>query len=484
MQRSRRVSRSGALALVLAGLLGVAGACWLASRGTEPVATWLYPFAWYPLLLAVEGGVALRRGRFLLLADPGLLLSVLGWSVPLWMLWEVFNFRLENWYYVFVPDRRAALWTGVVLSFATVLPACFLPAALVWPDRPEGRSRSPAPALSGGVLRAIRWTGAVMLLLPLIWPRFFFPLVWGGFVLLLEPDLLRAAPSRSLLADAVRGRWDRIGSLLAGGALAGLAWEGLNVVARGSWIYTVPGLEELKLFEMPLLGFFGFPPLALSCFTLYQWLALRGWAVPLELEPDEGTAAAGESGREHEDPAGAGAGEGEGSTREGGAGSPFSWGVAAARTAAAVLVAVTLLGMEAWTISSRTPRLRDLPDLLPSEVETLGAWGIDSPFALARAEPGALATRIPGVDATEARRWVESARLATTRGMGTRNARLLHSWGIRSPAELARTDPGAVAACFRARPGEDVRPAQVRVWWRAAVRDVEADVGAERTPTC
>ncbi|MDX1567765.1 MAG: hypothetical protein R3223_08180, partial [Longimicrobiales bacterium] len=230
----RSVPRTWAAGLVAAGVLVAATMCVLSTRGVEPVATWLYPFAWYPLLLALEGGIALRHGRFLLLGNPRRLISVLGWSVPLWMLWEVFNFRLENWYYVFVPDRRLELWTGVILSFATVLPACFLPAALLWP-RPgfEERKADPFPGRRSPWLTVIRISGLAMLVLPLMWPRFFFPLVWGGFVLLVEPDLYRRAPSRSLLADVVTGRKQRIVALLAGGALAGLAWEALNSVARG-----------------------------------------------------------------------------------------------------------------------------------------------------------------------------------------------------------------------------------------------------------
>ena len=35
-----------------------------------------------------------------------------------------------------------------------------------------------------------------------------------------------------------------------------------------------PGWESLKLFEMPILGFFGFPPFAVECFVLVQFLGL------------------------------------------------------------------------------------------------------------------------------------------------------------------------------------------------------------------
>ena len=40
-----------------------------------------------------------------------------------------------------------------------------------------------------------------------------------------------------------------------------------NNWARAKWQYTVPIMENLKIFEMPLPGYLGFPPFALECFT-------------------------------------------------------------------------------------------------------------------------------------------------------------------------------------------------------------------------
>ena len=71
--------------------------------------------------------------------------------------------------------------------------------------------------------------------------------------------------------------------------LAGLVWELLNFWARCKWIYTVPFFDRLKLFEMPLLGFLGFPPLALAAFATWSLLlpAPHRAAPP----PDEASAA-------------------------------------------------------------------------------------------------------------------------------------------------------------------------------------------------
>jgi hypothetical protein len=59
--------------------------------------------------------------------------------------------------------------------------------------------------------------------------------------------------------------------LLAGG-MAGGFWAFFNFWVRAKWIYTVPLFDEWKLFEMPLLGFLGFPAFALEFACVYRLL--------------------------------------------------------------------------------------------------------------------------------------------------------------------------------------------------------------------
>jgi hypothetical protein len=49
-----------------------------------------------------------------------------------------------------------------------------------------------------------------------------------------------------------------------------------------SWTYTVPYLGNVKIFEMPVLGYLGFPFFAIESWAMYvclrSWvLGLRGW---------------------------------------------------------------------------------------------------------------------------------------------------------------------------------------------------------------
>jgi hypothetical protein len=458
--RSRAVAAP--LAAVAGGVAVLAGATAGMLQGLEPFATWYYPFAWYATLLAADGWIALRGGpgvgagsesvpgatgrgsRFLLFGRPAYLATLLVWSAVVWLFFESLNFRLRNWHYVFVPEDPLARWAGIVLSFATVLPAVFVAEALL--ERlGVGRAARAAPLhVTPALLRNARLAGALMLALPLLWPRTFFALVWLAPALLLEPGNYRRDPRRSLLGDLERGRPGRLLRLLLGGATIGLLWELYNVQARGKWIYTVPGFEELKLFEMPLLGFLGFPPFALACFAMWQALVLAGLAVP----------------------------------RWGWARSAPRALRAGAALAALLFTAAVLVGMERRTISSYSPRLADLRGAPAAGLE--GA-GFDV-FSLAEASPARVADLIAAAgDAArsrsgvphelEARRWIESARLAALRGIGTRNLRRLEALGIHTVRDLAAADPAVLARRLAAAGGEEVLLARVQLWVRAARRE-------------
>jgi hypothetical protein len=425
---------------VVAGLAMVAAATILLLRGREPFATWYYIFAWYPVLLAADGAVALtggvqgRRGEFLLLGRKYFLITMLLWSAVVWLFYEVFNFRLENWYYVNVPADRLGRWGGTLIAFATVLPAVFVAEALLNGLNFAKNVRWPTFTVNDRFIAWMRVAGAVMLALVLIWPRYFFPLVWGATMLLVEPENYRRSRAHSLLADLERGEPGRLLRLLMGGAMIGFVWEMLNINARAKWIYTVPGVEELKIFEMPVPGFFGFPPFAVECFILWQALILAGVAVP----------------------------------RFG----PTVYATTRKRVlagVAAVLFSVaTLGGMELMTWDSVKPKLVDIAGASGIHLERAGY----DAFSLAKASPAEIAAAA-GAEAHEAATWIESARMATLRGMGTEYLRELQHLGITSIDALAAQDSRKLVSALEASMNQDLVDARVRVWIRGARRALE-----------
>lgn len=410
---------------------------------TEPFVNWYYICAWYPTIVILDVLQARLSGRYYLITRPGFALSLFGWSAVLWFFFEVVNIRVANWYYVFLPPVRTMRWLGTAVSFMTVFPAVFLAERLLASRNSFEGIRWPTFDVGGRLLGAVFLTGATFAALSLTWPRAFFPMIWGALTLLIEPLNYRLDRSRSLLADLSRGRPGRLLRFLAGGLLVGFLWEMYNIESRSKWIYTVPGFENFKLFEMPLLGFLGFPVFALDCFVVYQALVLARVAVP-----DDWASAAGR----------------------------LRMRIKPGRTVAAAAAAIVfsfaaLIGMDRWNTDSFRPQLAGLWVMDDEARASLAGTGFDDVFVLARARPAELA-RTAGVAAGTAETWINAARLATLRGIGTDNAELLWRAGIESVGDLANSDPSELSRRLRGmtdRPRAGTR-AKVRVWVRAARR--------------
>ncbi len=448
------MKRTLAWTTVAGGLATLAAATALAAAGVSPFPTWYYHFAWYSTLAAADAGLTLADRDHSWPGGVRFRLSLWLWSVPLWLLFELANLRLANWYYVMAePD----LWlrrTGTVLAFATVLPALFLAERWLRRLRLGSRVRTRPltwPARHPGALLA---AGCAFAALSLLAPRFFFPLIWGALTLLLEPYNLRHGGRGSLVADLAEGRPGRLFRLLAAGALIGVLWESFNSIAQTRWIYTVPWLEGWKLFEMPIPGYLGFPVLAVDGFVAYRALANAGVAVP-------GWGAAGE--REGDRPIASATAEG-----------PARRGLSRPRTALAALVAsavslAVMSGMDRWTIDSYHPRLSELPGAGAAQVSALARAGYERVERLSQADPDELAA-VAAVPSELAGRWVRLSRLAFLRGIGLTNALALEDRGYGSACDLVEAEPAAVEEAVRGRrsdPRAGFAP-RVRVWIRSA----------------
>src|SRR3989442_6192537 len=96
---------------------------------TPPIPPWFYVLAWYPTLIILDELVVLLGGESLL-ARPRELAVMLWWSAVIWFVFEAINFRLRDWYYVFLPAGRLQRRLRITVSLATVGPAVVLPEAL------------------------------------------------------------------------------------------------------------------------------------------------------------------------------------------------------------------------------------------------------------------------------------------------------------------------------------------------------------------
>jgi hypothetical protein len=268
------------------GLAALAGAEWLMFRSIEPVATYFTPIAWSAYLLICDSAVFAVTGRSRLRSAPRDFFQMALLSIPLWLIFEAYNLRLQNWTYVGVPASLIWSLVGYGWSFATITPAILETAELIesfgWFKQGEERNISPA------LCRNMMILGALCIIAPIVLPQHIaalsFGLVWIGFYLLLDPLNYRLGLP-SLLGDISYGRWSRFCSLLAAGWICGWLWEFWNYWAAAKWHYIFPMFQKWKIFEMPAPGYLGFLPFALECFVMYVTAAWLVRWIPRSQDP-------------------------------------------------------------------------------------------------------------------------------------------------------------------------------------------------------
>jgi hypothetical protein len=258
------------------GVAIIAGAELLLFSGNRLAGHWFTPIVWTGYILFVDALVFKFKGRSLLVNDRFEFFAVAIISIASWWLFEFYNAprfwnsNLELWWHY--HNLETNLWVrriGYDWAFATITPALLETAELfgttIFTQKPSGKGLR----FSRSTLILAAVLGAVGVVGPLLFPNeWLAPVIWLSFILLLDPlNSLRAWPS--ITGNLAHGDWRRFWSLLASGLVCGFLWEFWNYWALSKWTYTVPYFGNIKIFEMPVLGFLGFPPFAIECWAMY-----------------------------------------------------------------------------------------------------------------------------------------------------------------------------------------------------------------------
>ncbi|NQU03963.1 MAG: hypothetical protein HQ589_07435 [Syntrophaceae bacterium] len=226
---------------------------------------------WLGYCLTVDAIVCIRKGSSLLTRNPVAYVCLFIISIPSWWLFEFINGYTQNWHYEgrqSFTDLQYFLLSS--LSFSTVMPAVFgtseLISTLKWVNTVKsGPKIKPRPVL----ILTIFVAGLLMFYLLLSWPLYFFPFVWVSVFFILEP-LNVWLKNRSLFQYTAEGNWQPIISLCTGCLICGFFWEMWNFYSYPKWMYRVPFVDFLHIFEMPILGYGGYLPFSLELFALYH----------------------------------------------------------------------------------------------------------------------------------------------------------------------------------------------------------------------
>lgn len=226
---------------------------------------------WLGYCLTIDAVVFLRKGSSLLTRNPAAYAGLFILSIPSWWLFEFINGYTQNWHYVGreqFSDLQYVLFSS--LSFSTVMPAVFGTAELVgtfgWI-----RAVKQGPRIKARPVLTISAFGSGLLMFWLLrsWPLYFFPLVWVSVLFVIEP-LNVWLRHRSLFQCIGEGNWKPVLALCTGCLVCGFFWEMWNFYSCPKWVYQVPFVDFLHIFEMPLLGYGGYLPFSLELFAIYN----------------------------------------------------------------------------------------------------------------------------------------------------------------------------------------------------------------------
>ncbi|OGQ09046.1 MAG: hypothetical protein A2026_10340 [Deltaproteobacteria bacterium RBG_19FT_COMBO_46_12] len=421
-------------------------------KKVDPFYSWFYCFAWWSYILIIDAVIYRLKGNSLLLNRTGEFFLMIPWSIFLWLIFEAANLSLENWYYINLPKSTVERWVGYAVAYATVLPGMFETTELLETAGLFKNLKIKKMIISGGGHFVLILLGTFCLVVSMLIPEYFFPLIWVGFIFLLEPFIYRFG-GKSLLKDLEEGNLKKIFFLLLAGLICGILWEFWNFWALSKWVYTVPFFEEGKGFEMPVPGFLGFPPFAIEVYVMYNFISLfrfgRGWEESTYgLHPDKKT-----------------------------------------RPLAIVLTAI-LIGsfyilifkaIDIKTVDSYFPRLQDaywielqhrmeLPKVGMNTIEDLLFKTVEKKDK----EELALRLLIPKEILVQ---WVEKAQLVQLKGLGIKNLQLLERVGIHSISALATEDPEELYIKIgqSAQKETPSRKAKIRIWVREAKKQVRRE---------
>ncbi|MBD3167972.1 MAG: hypothetical protein GF307_00720 [candidate division Zixibacteria bacterium] len=266
--------RTTAYLFIVIGIANYLIAEYLKLSGFEFYRTFFTPIVWTGYIFFLDGINHLFRKRSLIIDDTANFLWMLPISIGLWYVFEFYNLFLDNWHYINLPENRAIRYTGYFWSFATIWPGIFETYILLGGLKLFEKITVKPYRLTSRAFWILIVIGTVFEILPFIFPnRYWAPTIWTGFVLLLDPINYRLGLP-SFLGQWENGRLGGLFRIFTAGLICGFLWEFWNFWAGAKWVYTVPYLGDVKLFEMPIVGFLGFIPFAAEVFVMYVFI---GW---------------------------------------------------------------------------------------------------------------------------------------------------------------------------------------------------------------
>lgn len=231
---------------------------------------------WFSYIALINALSYRRKGECILLNQPALLLRLFAASIPFWWYFEYLNRFVFNWYYLFNHSSGAFQYIVFgTLAFGTVLPAVISTYEFLrtFPALKLGFDHLPKlsfqnPRIYFSLLFIV--SSLILFLLP-VFPNQLFLFLWIAPLFLLV-GLQGVSGEKQVFSPTAQGNYSTIATAALAALIAGSLWELWNFYSVPKWIYSVPYVNHLKLFEMPLIGYLGYLPFGMECLAIYRLL--------------------------------------------------------------------------------------------------------------------------------------------------------------------------------------------------------------------
>ncbi len=232
---------------------------------------WCFFPMWLGYILTVDGVVLKRSGTSLIKRSMYKFIMLFVISAPVWWLFEFFNIFTQNWAYMgseYFSDLQYFLFCS--LNFSIVMPAVFESAELAsgfkWIKKYKLKTTF---TVTNSTIKKIFLAGVITISLLILLPEYFYYLLWVALYFIIDAVNYKLK-NRSLIKYASEGNWKPFLSLAIGCLITGFFWEMWNYFSYPKWVYNLPFVNYMHLFEMPVFGYSGYIPFSFELFAIYN----------------------------------------------------------------------------------------------------------------------------------------------------------------------------------------------------------------------
>ena len=234
-------------------------------------------YAFFPLwlgyILVVNGLVYIRKGNSLIDRSWLQWLFLFVISSPVWWLFEWMNQKTGYWEYTSLESfNRLEYVLYCSLNFSVVIPAIFAAAEWIgtfhFIEYFQNLTKVLTTSFSRGIFFVFGW---IMLGIVLLVPAYGLAFMWMALFFIMDP-INYWLGYKSIISETMTGNWKTVAGLWIGALITGFFWEMWNFYSDPKWIYHIPYVNFMYLFEMPALGYLGYLPFALELYSIYYFL--------------------------------------------------------------------------------------------------------------------------------------------------------------------------------------------------------------------